>query len=110
MVLTATALRNVLSGCLSTAPRKFVSSWVGRRPPGKARRGRMATHVTEEQRSPAAWIRYQMGTKLRAAVFSSTLSLAAAGRRQGWAESRTEGRRVLHIAHTVQSPQIWVWD
>ena len=38
---------------LSTAPRKFVPSWVLRRPPGKARRGRMVNHVTEEQRSPA---------------------------------------------------------
>jgi hypothetical protein len=30
----------------------------------------MVNHVTEEQRSPAGWIRGQMGTKLREAVLS----------------------------------------
>jgi hypothetical protein len=30
----------------------------------------MVNHVTEEQRSPAGWIRGQLGTKLREAVLS----------------------------------------
>ena len=39
-----------------TGPRKFVPRWTSRRAPGKARRGRLVSHVTEEQRSPAGGI------------------------------------------------------
>ena len=63
---------------LSTAPRKFVPSWARRRLPGKARRGRMVNHVTEEKRSPAGWIRGQMGTKLREAVLSRACATGSA--------------------------------
>jgi hypothetical protein len=66
----------------------------------------MVNHVTEEQRSPAGWIRGQMGTKLREAVLShiSEEDLQVLALAEAWRKGMVRARAMtLNDAHFPSS-------